>query len=69
MNYLKHGVGTSRATDEQHDLMRPMTPRSERKRRNYGSLLSGVQTTEGLCTLERKCFRRDGHDGACYPDA
>jgi hypothetical protein len=27
------------------------------------SSLSG----RGLCTVGKKCFRKDGHDGDCYP--
>lgn len=67
MEYLKHGQGMSRAKDEQHELMRPMTPRSERRRSSYGSMLSGVQSLDGLCTLTSKCVLKEGHTVPCWP--
>jgi hypothetical protein len=26
-----------------------------------------VQTVKGLCSKERKCIRKDGHSGDCWP--
>jgi len=66
-NYLKHGTGISSPSAEQHDMMKPLTPRSERPRRTWGSLAVSVQTVEGLCARTRKCVRKDGHDGKCWP--
>ena len=43
------------------------TPRSERPRASYGSLEMSVQTVPGLCTVERKCVKRDGHEGDHWP--
>ena len=48
-------------------MMKPLTPRSERPRRTWGSLAVSVQTVEGLCARTRKCVRKDGHDGKCWP--
>lgn len=37
---------------------------------NYGGpgkLTSSLATSKGLCTAGRKCFRKSGHAGDCYP--
>ena len=65
-NYLKHGVGMSRQHDEAMDIAKPLTPRSERPRRTWGSLSMSLQTAQGLCPKGR-CIRHDGHRGDCYP--
>ena len=65
MNFLKDGLGVSRKHDRAMEIGRPLTPRSEMSRSSRGHLLMGVSVT-GLCP-EGKCFRREGHDGTCYP--
>lgn len=30
-------------------------------------LSSSLQTSRGLCSEGRKCVRKDGHDGKCWP--
>ncbi len=67
MNYLKSGVKSSDKAHLQMEMARPLTPLSERRRHSYGSMLVSVQTVDGLCTETSKCFRRDGHEGTCYP--
>lgn len=47
-------------------MARPLTPKSERSRRSYGSLISSLQTAKGLCA-EPRCLLRQGHDGDCWP--
>lgn len=42
------------------------TPKSERPRASYGSLEISLQTTPGLCP-ERKCVRKENHEGDCWP--
>ena len=37
---------------------------------NYGGpgkLTSSLASTKGLCQKGRKCFKKDGHVGHCYP--
>lgn len=68
-NYLKHGAsGSSSQADEAKEMLRPMTPRSEMPRSSYGSLLMSAQSVQGLCSLDRKCVRKDGHNGAHWPE-
>ena len=67
MNYLKHPATQSSKYDEAKDKARPLTPKSERPRHTYGSLLTSVQTVPGLCQEDRKCFRKAGHLGLHYP--
>lgn len=43
------------------------TPKSERRRSSYGSLLMSVQTSSGLCSKSRKCVKKDGHTSECWP--
>jgi len=66
MNYLKHPLGLSSRHDEAMHIGTPLTPRSERPRRTWGSLAVSLQTVGGLCPKGR-CFRHEGHDGDCYP--
>ena len=65
--YLKHGTSQSSKKDEAQEMLTPLTPRSEMPRSSYGSLLTSVQTVPGLCSGDRKCVLRDGHDGAHWP--
>jgi hypothetical protein len=67
MNYLKGGEGVSRQHDEAMEIGRPLTPKSERQRTTWGSLLVSVQTSDGLCSNDRKCVRKDGHNGQHWP--
>jgi hypothetical protein len=32
-----------------------------------GKLTSSLASTKGLCQKGRKCFKKDGHVGHCYP--
>lgn len=66
MNYLKHGLSTSQS-DEYREMARPLTPKSERRRSSYGSMLLSLQTSAGLCTKGIRCYRKDGHAGDCVP--
>ena len=66
MNYLKHPLGTSSRHDEAMGIAKPLTPRSERPRRTWGSLEVSLQTLQGLCP-KGKCFRKQDHEGSCYP--
>ncbi len=66
MNYLKHGLQPS-GGDEAKQMAKPLTPRSERPRRSYGSLEMSLQTSKDLCEAGRKCVRHDGHAGDCWP--
>ena len=67
-NYIKPGPeGVSPDKREEAMAMaKPLTPKSERRRRAWGSLMVSMQTIKGLCA-ESKCFRREGHDGDCFP--
>lgn len=47
-------------------LREPVTPKSERARKTWGSLAVSVQAVGGLCA-KGKCFRRAFHEGDCYP--
>jgi len=64
--FLKHGLSTSEK-DRAVEMSKPLTPLSERPRSSYGSLITSVQTVPGLCSGDRKCVLRDGHDGAHWP--
>lgn len=68
MNYVKsapEGV-TSDDRDKAMELAKPLTPRSERPRKSWGSLLVQIPT-KGLCSVEAKCLRRAGHGGTHWP--
>jgi hypothetical protein len=67
MDYLRGGLGTSRAVDERHELTRPLTPRSERPAVALGMLQASLQGVEGLCVKARKCVLHDGHKAPCWP--
>lgn len=43
-----------------------LTPRSERPRKSWGSLVVSLQTTGGLCGA-KKCCRKENHAGAHWP--
>ena len=62
------GPGQPRKEDREKamELTKPLTPRSERPRRTWGSLAVSVQMVRGLCEYGR-CIRRMGHAGVCYP--
>ena len=47
-------------------MSQPTTPRSERQRASYGSLIVSIQTVGGLCD-QSKCVRKEGHSGNCWP--
>ena len=66
MNYLKDGLQPS-SWDEPLEKAKPLTPKSERRRRSYGSLLVSVQTVDDLCALTRKCVLKEGHTVPCWP--
>lgn len=57
---------SSTTHDRVMEMARPLTPKSERSRASYGSLMTSVQTVPGLC-LSRKCVRKAGHEGECWP--
>lgn len=67
MNYLKNPSTQSSKHDEAMEMGRRLTPNSEMPRKSWGSLEVSVQTTRGLCATGRKCVRKDGHDGECWP--
>ncbi len=46
------------------EMARPLTPRSERPRKTWGSLLMAVP--DGGCP-RRKCVKRAQHPGECWP--
>lgn len=54
-----------KSKEELEEMARPQTPRSDRLRAGYGSLLMLVPG--GGCSCGRKCVRRLGHPGDCYP--
>lgn len=53
-------------TEQVREMARPLTPKSERSRASYGSLLASVQTVRGLCSSP-KCVRKASHSGECWP--
>jgi hypothetical protein len=68
MEYLKH-TAENRALDRAAARgVEPnaLTPKSERPRTAWGSLLVSLQTSRGLCG-HGKCFRKQGHGGEHYP--
>ena len=68
MEFLKNtyrGSATERAAEKVEP--RPLTPKSERPRKSWGSLSVSVQTVRGLCGLTSKCVRKDGHANECWP--
>jgi len=69
MNYLKGGEGLSRQHDEAMEIGKPLTPKSERPRMTWGSIAPvSLQTTPGLCQVARKCVKKEGHAGDCWPN-
>ena len=37
---------------------------------NYGgpgTITSSLASSKGLCSKGRKCFRKDAHEGTCFP--
>jgi len=52
--------------DRAMEMGKPLTPKSERGRSTYGSMLSSLQTVKGLCP-STKCIKREGHAGDCWP--
>lgn len=48
------------------EMAKPLTPRSERPRKAWGSLAVSLQTVGGLCAQPR-CVRKDKHGGRCWP--
>ena len=69
-NYIKPGPpGVSPDKREEAMAMaKPLTPKSERRRSSYGSLLVSVQTLQGLCEVGVKCVRKAGHSNKCWPE-
>lgn len=54
-------------TDERvTEMARPLTPRSDRSRRSYGSLLMSIMTVPDRCE-SRKCVKPLDHGGNCWP--
>lgn len=67
-NYIKpapRGVDPDKR-EEAMAKAKPLTPKSERRRRSWGSLQMQVPS-KGLCSAETRCIRRDGHDGEHWP--
>lgn len=63
--YVKE-LGSHR--DEVREMARPRTPKSERPRRTWGSIPPvSLQTYPGLCRDTRKCVKKEGHAGDCWP--
>ena len=54
-----------RSPEELDHRSRWMTPKSERLRAGYGSLL--MQIPDGGCPFGKRCFLKAGHRGECYP--
>ncbi len=46
---------------------KPLTPKSERPRKTWGSLEMSLQAISGLCSKARKCILKDGHAQPCWP--
>ena len=62
------GSGPDKDTrDRAMEMGKPLTAKSDRPRAAYGSLLASLQTAKGLCTAARKCIKREGHAGDCWP--
>lgn len=57
---------TSERDERAQEMARPLTPKSDLRPDGWINHVS-LQTTRGLCTKERKCFKKDGHEGAHYP--
>jgi len=53
--------------DRAMEMGKPLTPKSERGRSTYGSILGSLQTTKGLCSAGVKCVKREGHAQECWP--
>ena len=53
--------------EEARYLAQPVTPKSERRRNSWGSLLFSVAALPDRCQEDRKCFRRKDHDDDHYP--
>ena len=68
MNYVRSAPkGVDRDTRERGmEMAKPLTPRSERSRASWGSLMIQVPS-RGACPLG-KCVRRENHDGRCWPE-
>lgn len=67
MEYLKK-TPRPPGSDRGMDLAgKALTQKSDRPRSTWGSLLMTTQDIKGLCEVGRKCVRRDGHDGSCWP--
>lgn len=62
------GPGQPRKEDREKamEMTKPLTPRSERPRRTWGSLAVSMQTVGGLCALG-KCLKKDGHGSGHWP--
>ncbi len=69
LNKGPDGFIGSRETESHEKAMeiaKPLTPKDERLRSTYGSMVSSLQTVKGLCP-ERKCIKRAGHSEGCWP--
>lgn len=60
-----HGL-TQQEQRVEDTMIRPLTPKSDRRWEGRIAPVS-LLTTRGLCSIGVKCFKRDGHEGACYP--
>ncbi len=61
------GAPSSDSREKAMEIAKPRTAKSDRSRASYGSMLTSMQTTKGLCSIERKCIKREGHAGDCWP--
>jgi len=66
MNYIKSAPEGAYERERAMEMAKPLTPRAERPRVTWGSLIGSVQTVRGLCP-QGKCFKQQGHEGECYP--
>ena len=60
------GQPSTESREKAMEIAKPLTPKSERGRSTYGSMLSSLQTVKGLCP-SIKCIKREGHAGDCWP--
>ena len=53
--------------EEAMELSRSGVARSDRSRSSWGSLLMSMVNVKGKCTDDRKCIKKENHEGACWP--
>ena len=64
MNYIKPPPEGAYERERAMEMARPLTPKSERPRKTWGSL--AMRVPDKGCP-SRRCFRAQGHAGDCYP--